>query len=97
MIASALERASCAFALFNTISTIFAAGKSDGASPYFQRPGDARQRMRVRIIKNPRAPLMDGFNVGGMGVEHTYDVAHRMGRYLIIAGYAGAPRTNQSS
>lgn len=44
--------------------------------------------MRVRIIKNPPAPLMDGFNVGGMRVEHTYDVDHRMGRYLIIAGYA---------
>jgi len=47
-------------------------------------------RMRVRVVKQLPAPLMDGFDLRGLHVEHTYDVDGRTGRYLIIAGYAVA-------
>ena len=45
-------------------------------------------RMRVRVIKTPPAPMMDGFDVRCMRAEHTYDVDSRTGSYLVIAGYA---------
>jgi hypothetical protein len=45
-------------------------------------------RMRIRIIKTPPAPLMDGFDVRGIRGNHTYEVDSRTGAYLVIAGYA---------
>jgi hypothetical protein len=31
---------------------------------------------------------MDGFDVRGFRVDHVYDVEQRVGRYLVVAGYA---------
>ena len=44
--------------------------------------------MLVRIVKEPPAPLIDGFDVSRFRVEQVYDVESRLGRYLILAGYA---------
>jgi hypothetical protein len=46
--------------------------------------------MLIRIVKALPAPLMDGFDVSGLDVEEVYDVENRLGRYLIVAGYAKA-------
>lgn len=45
-------------------------------------------RMRVRVIKTPPAPMMDGFDVSCLRAEQIYDVDSRTGSYLVIAGYA---------
>jgi hypothetical protein len=42
----------------------------------------------IRIIKSLPAPLMDGFDVRRFRINLVYDVDHRVGRYLIVAGYA---------
>ena len=52
--------------------------------------GPAFQQMRIRIVKHPPAPLMDGFDVRGLDVGYVYDVDARTGHYLIVAGYAVA-------
>ena len=44
--------------------------------------------MLVRIIKALPAPLMDGFDVRGFFAGRVYEVESRVGRYLIVAGYA---------
>jgi hypothetical protein len=44
--------------------------------------------MQIRIIKPLPAPLMDGFDVRDLHVEHVYNVGSRTGNYLIVAGYA---------
>jgi hypothetical protein len=44
--------------------------------------------MLIRIIKALPAPLMDGFDVSGFHDGRVYDVDTRLGRYLIVAGYA---------
>ena len=44
--------------------------------------------MLIRIVKALPAPLMDGFDVRRFRVEQVYDVEPRLGRYLILAGYA---------
>jgi hypothetical protein len=44
----------------------------------------------VRMTKPPPAPLMDGFDVGSYHLGKAYDVDERLGRYLIVAGYAVA-------
>jgi hypothetical protein len=44
--------------------------------------------MRIRMVRTPPAPLMDGFDLRGLRVDHTYDVDDRLGGYLIIADYA---------
>jgi hypothetical protein len=43
--------------------------------------------MRIQIIKSLPAPLVDGFDVRGLRVRHTYEVDDRLGGYLIVAGY----------
>jgi hypothetical protein len=55
--------------------------------PYAAAPPDVGNVL-IRIIKFVPAPLMDGFDVRGFHVERIYDVDNRLGRYLIIAGYA---------
>ena len=47
--------------------------------------------MKIRLIKLPAAPLVDGFNLqpyqaGRVGAIH--DVDPKLARYLIAAGYA---------
>jgi hypothetical protein len=44
--------------------------------------------MLIRIVKALPAPKMDGFDVSQFRVERVYDVEPRLGRYLIVAGYA---------
>jgi len=44
--------------------------------------------MEIVIIKAPPAPSMDGFDVGGFRLGRLYVVEERVGRYLIVAGYA---------
>jgi hypothetical protein len=44
--------------------------------------------MEIVIVKTPPAPSMDGFDVGGFRVGGLYVVEERVGRYLIVAGYA---------
>lgn len=47
----------------------------------------AAASIRVRLIRNPPAPVMDGFVLAGMRGGHVYDVDIRTGQYLIVAGY----------
>jgi hypothetical protein len=42
----------------------------------------------IRITKALPAPLMDGFDVRGFRAEQVYEVENRLGRYLLVAGYA---------
>jgi hypothetical protein len=44
--------------------------------------------MRIRIIKQPPAPLMDGFDVKSLQVGGTYDLNATIAGYLVVAGYA---------
>jgi hypothetical protein len=44
--------------------------------------------MRIRIIKTPPAPMVDGFDMRGIRADYIYDVDNRTGTYLILAGYA---------
>jgi hypothetical protein len=68
--------------------------------------------MRIRIIKSPPAPLMDGFDVRDMVEDQIREVDSRTANYLVIAGYGvriranddyphdrnrGVPRTQQTS
>jgi hypothetical protein len=53
--------------------------------------------MRIRIIKSPPAPLMDGFDVRNMVAEQIRDVDNRTANYLVIAGYAVRIRANDDS
>jgi hypothetical protein len=50
--------------------------------------------MRIRIIKSPPAPLMDGFDVRNMVAEQIRDVDGHTANYLVIAGYAVRIRAN---
>jgi hypothetical protein len=50
--------------------------------------------MRIRIIKSPPAPLMDGFDVRNMVSDQIRDVDGRTANYLVIAGYAVRIRAN---
>ena len=45
-------------------------------------------RMRIRMIKSPPAPIMDGFDVRDMVAEQIRDVDGPTANYLVIAGYA---------
>jgi len=54
----------------------------------YAAPSTPLHRMRIRVIKTIPAPLMDGFDVRALRVDHVYDVDSRMGQYLVIAGYA---------
>jgi hypothetical protein len=61
--------------------------------PGENRNGNARLLPRpggvlIRIVKSPPAPLMDGFDVRGLRVDQVYDMDDRLGRYVVIAGYA---------
>jgi len=42
----------------------------------------------IRIVKTVPAPMMDGFDVRGFRAGEMYDVDSRLGRYLVVAGYA---------
>jgi hypothetical protein len=44
--------------------------------------------MRIRITKQPLAPLMDGYDVRALQVDHVYDLNAAVAGYLIVAGYA---------
>ena len=44
--------------------------------------------MRIRVIKTPPAPLMDGFDVRDIHAGYICDVDNRTANYLVIAGYA---------
>ena len=44
--------------------------------------------MRIRITRPPPAPLMDGFDVGHFQFNRIYNVSDRLGRYMLVAGYA---------
>lgn len=48
--------------------------------------------MRIKIIKEPPAPLMDGFDVANLRRGEVYDVGPRLGSYLMLAGYAARER-----
>jgi hypothetical protein len=50
--------------------------------------------MRIRIIKSPPAPLMDGFDVRNMVADQICDVDSRTANYLVIAGYGVRIRAN---
>ena len=52
--------------------------------------------MRIRIIKQPPAPLLDGFDVRGLRAHQIYDVDIRVGNYLLIAGYAVVASDDES-
>lgn len=69
-------------------STVFASTTPTQLLADFHAFFSVRRRIRVRIVKNIPAPLMDGFAVGGFRVDCTYDVDARTGNYLIVAGYA---------
>lgn len=71
--------------------TIVDSGNSGGTTAYSHAASiAAHRRMRIRIVKPLPAPLLDGFDVRGLRIDHIYDVDSRMGRYLLIAGYAVA-------
>jgi len=53
--------------------------------------------MRIRIIKLPPAPVMDGFDVAQFQLHDAYDVEARLGWYLIVAGYAERDREHPES
>jgi len=57
------------------------------ASDRGARPS-ATGRMLVRILKKVPAPVMDGFEMPAFRTDRTYAVDPRMGRYLVLAGYA---------
>jgi hypothetical protein len=44
--------------------------------------------MQIRIVKNPPAPRMDGWDVSAFCVGQECEVESRIGNYLIVAGYA---------
>jgi hypothetical protein len=44
--------------------------------------------MRIRIIKTPPAPLMDGFDVRNMAAGQIHEVERGTADYLVLAGYA---------
>ena len=44
--------------------------------------------VRIRIVRPPPAPWMDGHDVGRFQFDHIYNVPDQLGRYLIVAGYA---------
>jgi hypothetical protein len=46
--------------------------------------------MRIRIVKLPPAPMMDGYAVADFELGRVYEVDTRVGWYLIVAGYAEA-------
>ena len=49
----------------------------------------ARGAVLIRLIKRLPAPMMDGFDVRRFEtVNRIYTVDTRLGRYLIVAGYA---------
>jgi hypothetical protein len=52
--------------------------------------------MRIRIIKSPPAPIMDGFDVRNMVAEQIRDVDGPTANYLVIAGYAVRIRAHDS-
>jgi len=51
--------------------------------------------MRVRVVKVLPAPIMDGFEVGGLRPEHVYDVDEQLAKYLVLTGYAVRVRDPQ--
>src|SRR4051812_22216524 len=55
----------------------------DDSRPTTARPPVTRPRMRIRIVKKPPAPLMDGFDVAAFRPDAIYDVDERIGYYLI--------------
>jgi hypothetical protein len=71
-----------------TTSTVIASTTPTQLLADFHAFFSVRRRIRLRIVKNIPAPLMDGFAVGGYRVDFTYDVDSRTGNYLIVAGYA---------
>jgi hypothetical protein len=44
--------------------------------------------MKIRMVKRPPAPSMDGFDMEGLEGGRVYVVDDRMARYLIYSGYA---------
>jgi hypothetical protein len=52
--------------------------------------------MRIRIIKTPPAPVMDGFDVRNFRANRIYEIDPRPGTYLIIAGYAIREEASES-
>ena len=44
--------------------------------------------MRVRVIRKPPAPKMDGFDTRDLEVDHVYTVDEALGDYLVGSGYA---------
>jgi len=52
--------------------------------------------MRIRIIKSPPAPIMDGFDVRDMVAEQIRDVDGPTANYLVIAGYGVRIRANDN-
>jgi hypothetical protein len=46
--------------------------------------------MRIRIIKTPPAPLMDGFDVRNMTAGQILELDGQRANYLLMAGYAVA-------
>src|SRR3954463_2907154 len=67
--------------------TIVASRKFGDVAAYSRRRRPTPP-MQIRIVKNPPAPRMDGWDVSGFCVGQEYEVESRIGNYLIIAGYA---------
>jgi hypothetical protein len=63
-----------------------ARSKSNGRPPLIS--AGSADRVRVRLVKAPPAPLVDGFDMRGLRAGHLYDTPVRLARYLVIAGYA---------
>ena len=43
--------------------------------------------MKIRIVKTPPAPKMDGFDLERLKLGKVYDVDSRLGQYLVTAEY----------
>ncbi len=78
-------------------STIVGSGNAEHV-PAYSVVAPVPRRMRIRLVKAVPAPKMDGFDLRGLQLDHVYDVDDRVGRYLIVAGYAVAlDETSESS
>jgi hypothetical protein len=52
--------------------------------------------MRIRVLKNPPAYIIDGFDVRSLRAGQIYDLDTRMANYLIVAGYAARAEDERS-
>jgi hypothetical protein len=77
-----------AYASIPRLNSTFSLGTSEHHDDWSLLCHRRSMRVLIRIVKSLPAPLMDGFDVRGFHVEQMYDVESRLGRYLIVSGYA---------